>query len=52
MLEIIGIFAVLGCCLYQRYDLAAFAMGVVVYTKLWHMTIQLIKIFNHQKEEK
>jgi hypothetical protein len=51
MLEIIGIFVVLICSIKQRYDLASFTMGIVIYTKLWFMTIHLNRIFN-KKEKK
>jgi hypothetical protein len=51
MFELIGIVSVLAACLFNKFDLAAFIMTIVVYAKLWMMTGDINKILN-QKEEK
>ena len=49
MLEIIGFTAVLASCFFNRFDLAAFSMTLVVYAKIWGMTVQLNRILNNKK---
>lgn len=51
MLELIGFTAVLASCLFNRFDLAAFSMTLVVYAKVWGMTVQLNRILNRDKED-
>lgn len=50
MFELAGIGGVLAACLYQRFDLAAFIMSIVVYAKLWMMTRDINKILNNKEE--
>ena len=51
MLEIIGFTAVLASCFFDRFDLAAFSMTLVVYAKVWSMTVQLNRILNHKEND-
>ena len=51
MLELFGFTAVLASCLYNRFDLAAFAMTLVVYAKVWGMTVQLNRILNRKEDD-
>jgi hypothetical protein len=50
MFELAGIVSVLAACLYQRFDLAAFIMSIVVYAKLWMMTKDINRILNNKEE--
>jgi len=51
MFELAGIGSVLAACLYQRFDLAAFIMTIVVYAKLWMMTKDINRLLNHREEK-
>jgi hypothetical protein len=50
MFELAGIVSVFAACLYQRFDLAAFIMSIVVYAKLWMMTKDINRILNNKEE--
>lgn len=51
MFELAGIGSVLAACIYQRFDLAAFIMSIVVYAKLWMMTADINKILKLKDKE-
>ena len=51
MFEIIALFLVAASCFYQRFDLASFAMSIVVYIKLWCMVRDVNKILNRGEKE-